>query len=425
MVTATIRAALTQRRYGSRQTDVLLRITAILSAAAIPATLLVPDIGTLMPFVLFSMWTNGPWSPVLPASHEPVLMLYGRLYHPLLVGVIATAAIVLVEWVNYYLYAAVADLRALRGVRNCRTVTRLTRLFNRQPFITVVVAAVTPVPFWIVRALAAAERYPLRRYLPATALGRFPRLCFFAALGTPLAIPDSWLVIATVGSIIAGIGLVIGRGALGRVRQCAPDTGAPAPGIGRRTVGVVAAVAVLLLPAVRAYTQEDRPTGRTLPGLAVDAQRSGGCAANGRLLGQFFLGLGGALLGAHVGAASSRTSEGAILGAIAGSAGGAAVGVYVAGRGTAHGDLAATMGGAFLGSLAFLGGVRPDPDDSAPLFMGAMLGLPTLGAVGAYQLTCRPRRSSPLAASLGNGVDLSLGRGDEGTARVTFLIRFD
>jgi len=425
MVVTAIRAALTQQRYGSRQTDLLLRITAILSAAAIPATLFVPDIGTLMPFVLFSMWTNGPWSPVLPASHEPALMLYGRLYHPLLIGVLATVAVVLVEWINYHLYAAVSDLRALQGVRNCRTVTRLTRLFNRQPFTTVVVAAVTPVPFWIVRALAAAERYPLRRYLPATALGRFPRLCFFAALGTPLAVPDSWLVIATVGSIIAGIGLVIGRAALGRERQRAPDIETPAPGIGRRTVGVVAAVAVLLLSAARAYAQENRPTERPLPGLAIDAQRSEGCGASGRLLGQFVLGLGGALVGAHLGAAPARTFEGAILGAIAGSAGGAALGVYLAGGKTARGDLAATMGGAFLGSLAFLGGVRPDPDDSADLFWGAMLGLPTLGAIGTYQMTCRPRRSSPLTVNLGDSGDLVVAPGGQGTAGITFLLRFD
>ncbi len=31
--------------------------------------MLVPDVGALTPFFLFSMWTNGPWSPVLPASH--------------------------------------------------------------------------------------------------------------------------------------------------------------------------------------------------------------------------------------------------------------------------------------------------------------------------------------------------------------------
>src|SRR5574341_2688019 len=110
------------RRRGDRATDAVLRAVALLGLAGIALTLLVPGAAPLVVFAVFTVWTNGPHSPMLPAAHEPVLMLYGRLYPPWFIAALGTAAILLAEWINYHLYRHAADLPALGGVRDRRTV---------------------------------------------------------------------------------------------------------------------------------------------------------------------------------------------------------------------------------------------------------------------------------------------------------------
>ncbi len=203
-------AQLTRSR-GARGTDVLLRASAGFMLLAIPASLLVPEVAALVPFVLFTVWTNGPHSPVLPAAYEPILMLYGKVYPPVLIGALGTAGTVFVESINYHVYARVMDMHALRGLRESRFVARLTRMFRRSAFLTIVFCAVLPLPYWIARVLSVAARYPISRHLIATAVGRFPRLWFFSALGTPLAIHNGALIAITAGSIVLAVGVLIVR----------------------------------------------------------------------------------------------------------------------------------------------------------------------------------------------------------------------
>lgn len=205
---AVLLSQLTRRR-GNGTVDLLLRVSAALVLLAIPASLLIPDVATLVSFVLVTLWTNGPISPVLPASYEPVLMLYGKLYPPLLIGALGTIGAVFIEWVNYHVYAAGADLRAFRRLRDSRSVAWLTRMFQRSPFLAIVVCAIAPFPYWIARVLSVLAHYPLSRHLTATALGRFPRMWFFAGLSTSLSIPTSWLIGITVGSVAAGVLLYV------------------------------------------------------------------------------------------------------------------------------------------------------------------------------------------------------------------------
>ena len=197
------------RRRGDRVADLLLRLSGGGALLAIVASTFVPDVAALMPFVLFTVWTNGPHSPVLPASHEPILMLYGLVFPPILVAAIGTAGIVFVEAINYQVYTGATDLRAFRGLRESRLVARLTRLFERSPFLTIVVCAVTPLPFWVARVLSVLARYSLSRHLVAIALGRFPRLWFIAALGARLRIPAAWLMAITAGSLVVAAALCV------------------------------------------------------------------------------------------------------------------------------------------------------------------------------------------------------------------------
>jgi uncharacterized membrane protein YdjX (TVP38/TMEM64 family) len=226
------------RRRGDRGWDLLLRITALVAVAAIPATILSGDCGAFAAFALFTIWTNGPYSPVLPAAHEPVLMLYGRFYSPLLVGLVGTFGILVVEVVNYRVYRWAGQLESVRKTRDKKPVQLLTRVFGRWPFLATAIAATGVFPFWVARALAAFEGYPLPRFLSAAALGRFPRLVLISSLGVSLAIPNSWLVAVAAIALVAGLG--VGAWRATRHRLCARP---------QRSGGVVAAVGAIPLAA--------------------------------------------------------------------------------------------------------------------------------------------------------------------------------
>ncbi len=191
-----------RRPRGHRADDVILRTVGGVAVAGLVAVVVAPGVAPLTLFVLYTVWTNGPHSPVLPASYEPVLMLYGRLYPPVLIGAIGTIATVFTEWINYHLYARVAEAPAVSGLRNGRLVARLTRLFERRPFFAVWLCSITPLPYWSARILSVLTRYSKRKHLTATAMGRFPKLWFIAALGGPLGLSVRWLAIASIAALV-------------------------------------------------------------------------------------------------------------------------------------------------------------------------------------------------------------------------------
>ena len=207
------------RHRGSRTDDLILRTVGALALLGILGSLLDPTFASLTPFVLYSVWTNGPYSPLLPAGYEPVLLLYGRLFPPLLIGALGTLATLFSEWVNYHLYGYARDTRAVRNLTGGRAAQRITRLFERRPFVAIVICAIGVAPYWVARCLSVMSRYPIGRHLAATALGRFPRLWAIAALGMTLALPG-WLLLAAV---LFSLALAICLWLLGRRARSLPS----------------------------------------------------------------------------------------------------------------------------------------------------------------------------------------------------------
>jgi uncharacterized membrane protein YdjX (TVP38/TMEM64 family) len=201
-----LRRALFVTQHGNVSWDGILRGTGVLALLGIPAVMLLPiGFGGLAGFVLVSIWVNGPLGIFLPATYEPILMLFGRLYPPVLVGFLGILGVLYVEFLNYHLYSKLLHLEAFRVARQSRAVSRVVRLFDRAPFFTVWLCSWSPLPYWTVRLLGPLTRYPIRRYLLATFLGRFPRLWFFAALGTWWAVDLSVLVIVSLASIAVAV----------------------------------------------------------------------------------------------------------------------------------------------------------------------------------------------------------------------------
>ena len=209
---ATATRPVLSRRYGNLIWDGVLRGSGLLALAALPASVRWNEAAELTAFVLITIWVNGPISPFLPATYEPVLMLFGRVYSPLLIASLGIAGTIYVEFLNYHLYRTALDAYALGAVKRSRTVAWTARWFARAPFFTIWLCAWSPIPFWVPRFLAPLTGYSIRRYLFATFLGRFPRLWFFAALGLYWSVSPAVLAGIALTSIALALVIWLGKG---------------------------------------------------------------------------------------------------------------------------------------------------------------------------------------------------------------------
>lgn len=196
------------RRILDRSWDQLLYCCAGAALMSVTVWWLFPESEELAVFAWLMFLTSGPFSTFLPSASEPILLAFGKLYPPLLLALLGVSAIALVEWLNYRVFGAVLLARRLEKVRSARVTRWVMRWFEILPFGTVVVAALTPIPFWLARCCAVIAHYPMPRFIVATAIGRFPRIWLIAAAGTLL--PVSSAAILTVGGVLVLVGGVVG-----------------------------------------------------------------------------------------------------------------------------------------------------------------------------------------------------------------------
>lgn len=191
------------KRRGDRRWDLLVRATGAVALAGMPVVLLFPQWAPLVWFALLAVPANGPLSPILPAAFEPLIMEAVKYQAALWVTLVALGIYLYTEYLNWHLYAWVLSWARFSRLPRDRWVRWGLEHFGQAPFRTVVIFAVTPLPFWIVRAVAILHRYPVTRFLLATAVGRLPRYAAYAWLGDAFRVPTLWL-----------LGVVLGTGAL-------------------------------------------------------------------------------------------------------------------------------------------------------------------------------------------------------------------
>ncbi len=137
---------------------------------------------------------NGPWSPVVPASTEPLVIVYGKLLPPLGVAAVATLAAVVAELLNWRLYSAALASRRLAGITGSRAATFLARRFAAAPFAATLACASLPLPFWVARCSAIVVGYPRRRFFAALVIGRFGWWSVCAVAGSAAPVGAGWLL---------------------------------------------------------------------------------------------------------------------------------------------------------------------------------------------------------------------------------------
>jgi len=199
------------RRRGTREWDVVLRATGVLGLLAIYPATRWPSVAGLVGFFCLTLFVSGPLSMVLPAAFEPMLMVAGRLYPPLVVTLVGVAGNLYMDYVNYHVYGAVLQHPRLERARNSAVVRRMLALFQKRPFFAVWLCAWSPIPYWIVSMLAPLSRYSMAKYLLATFLGRAPRVWFFAALGLMVPVATQTLVTFAVAAVALGVVIVTWR----------------------------------------------------------------------------------------------------------------------------------------------------------------------------------------------------------------------
>ncbi len=136
--------------------------------------------------------------------HEPVIVWYGKTVNLWLLSLVATAGTVVAAFLDYRFFAPVLNLSYSARYKATGTYRKAHRWFHKMPFISIVVAALTPIPFYPFKFMVYASKYPIRRYLSAVVIGRFPRYYLLGKAGQLFHIPD-WLLI---GSFLAMVLLI-------------------------------------------------------------------------------------------------------------------------------------------------------------------------------------------------------------------------
>jgi uncharacterized membrane protein YdjX (TVP38/TMEM64 family) len=195
----------------SAEPGVWRRIAQVSATTALLAALLmalVPGTVSLVTFALLTLWCHGPLSPLLPATYEPVLLGYGRVYPPVFLAMLGAVASTAVEFANYHLYQKLLRIESVARLLRRQETGRLVAPFYQRPFLTVWLCVLTPLPDWATRVLASHSGYSVRRYLSAVFLARLPRFWLLAALGFQLELGARtlvWMVAASGVVTLVGV----------------------------------------------------------------------------------------------------------------------------------------------------------------------------------------------------------------------------
>lgn len=143
-----------------------------------------------------------PANSVVPVPHEPAMLYFAKFYHPFWCALAGTIGSLIACFADYAMVGAALRHRALASTRNSRLFQWSTKWMRRYPFAITVLFSFVPLPISVVRILAPAVNYSVRRYMLAQIVGRFPRFYLLAWIGYTVQLP-TWVILGL------GIALVL------------------------------------------------------------------------------------------------------------------------------------------------------------------------------------------------------------------------
>jgi uncharacterized membrane protein YdjX (TVP38/TMEM64 family) len=199
------------RPRGNAEWDAVVRATGVVALLALYPTARWPWVAGLVGFLCLTLFVSGPISVVVPAAFEPMLMIAGRAYPPLLVACVAVIGNLYMDYVNYHVFGAAIEHPRLDKAKTSKVVQAGLNLFRRNPFFATWLCSWSPIPYWIASTLAPLSRYSKRKYLFATFLGRFPRVWFFASLGLVIPVKTQLLAAYVACALAVGLAVIVWR----------------------------------------------------------------------------------------------------------------------------------------------------------------------------------------------------------------------
>ena len=188
----------------------LIVLTAGVGAVIGAAWLAFPDHTGMVVFGAYAVQSHALLSPF---PIEPPLLHIAQVRPVLLVAALAAAGSLIAGLYDGLILPALLHHPALRPrYRDNRLFRGAHEFFMAFPFLFLVLAHVTPIPYYPFKFLAFAAGYPFWRYELAILLGRLPRYVVLAWVGHAVAFP--WWALALLAATMVGVAAVRLRGSL-------------------------------------------------------------------------------------------------------------------------------------------------------------------------------------------------------------------
>lgn len=144
---------------------------------------------------LFGLYTVPSHVLISPFSHEPMLLWIAKSEPPWMVAAMATLGACLAGLLDYSLLVPLFSRYSIRSrYEHNELYQRSLRYFRRSPFGLLVIAGISPLPFFPFKFISIAGGYPLWKYESALVAGRTPRYYLLAWLGMEVRFSD-WLLV--------------------------------------------------------------------------------------------------------------------------------------------------------------------------------------------------------------------------------------
>ncbi len=172
--------------------SVILPLIVMLAVVFIVTRYLFPQYSKLFILFLYSIPSQFIF-PIIP--HEPIIFYFSKYFSPLSVTLVALLGTLFAEYLNYMLVTFFLKIPKVDDLRERRTFKKATDYFLRLPFVSLAIAAITPVPFYPFRIIVPASEYPLKKYLLALIVGRTPQFYILAYLGYSVPLPNEIIIV--------------------------------------------------------------------------------------------------------------------------------------------------------------------------------------------------------------------------------------
>ena len=144
---------------------------------------------------LFGMYSIPSQFLISPFPHEPALLQAAKHFPAWEIAIAGTIGCCIAGFLDYWIIAPLINHRRIRPkLDNTRLFRKSLHYFFKYPFLILVFAAISPVPFYPFKFLSVAGHYPQWKYQSALVVGRTPRYYILALLGHALQIP-TWVLI--------------------------------------------------------------------------------------------------------------------------------------------------------------------------------------------------------------------------------------